>query len=233
MNSLNFLSKIVVLTIVLFVISCGSTQGVIEYQKYTLAFNMQIEAGNNVLDSVARAERIVGLRRIKRGGDFPDFSPNDAAYFVDTVQPPVTASIRASLNILKSYNDALAGLANGEAAEALAARLGKLVADLSGTTVAIANALGGPSAVTGVDTLAGELINKINIFTKIFKAVAVRQGREQFREQLIEAAPDMEKFLVELRESTPVMFELLKLGKTKAGSFEGTLGVSSADLKEL
>ena len=50
------------------------------------------------------------------------FDPDNAAYYLDTVDPPITASFRASLKSLKIYNEALVGLTNGEAASVLAAR---------------------------------------------------------------------------------------------------------------
>src|SRR5262245_58742884 len=96
-------------------LAAGCTQAVPEYNTYVLAFNAQYEQGDAVLDIVGQAERTVGGRLL----DPAVFDPNSAAYYLDTVDPPITASFRASLKSLRTYNDALIGLTNGEAANVL------------------------------------------------------------------------------------------------------------------
>lgn len=108
------------------------TQAIPEFQLYETALGAQFEQGNEVLDRVAAAERIV-VRRSRLGGNgITDFNPDDAAYHLDTGDPPVAASIRGSLKSLKAYNDVLGALANGEAAAALGARAGTLVNNMAG-----------------------------------------------------------------------------------------------------
>lgn len=205
----------------------------VEFQQYTLAFNLQLDAGNQVLDALARAERIVFIRSTKSNSRIPDFDPNDAAYWVDTVQPPITASLRSSLGILKSYNDALGGLANGETAEALAARFGKLSSDILGAGLAFSGAIAGPTAVTGAGDLLNDLKFKLDLLAPFLKVALVRAGREKFRNQLVQAAPKVSEFLIALRNATPKMFELMKRARVTPGSFDGVGGVSKASRKEL
>ena len=217
----------------LFVGACGSSKGVREFQLYTQAFDYQVEAGNTVLDSVARAERIVALRRIKRRGEFSEFRPEEAAYWVDTVQPPITDSIRSSISSLKTYNNTLSALANGEKAEALANKLGQLSSDLISAGASITIAVGGPTVVTGSNALLKQLLDEINVLLPAIKLVAVRAGREAFRKLLIETYPTMREFQKSLRDSTPVMFELLKRGRATRGSFEPNAIASTADAENL
>ena len=98
---------------------CGTNRGVAEFHLYVQAFNPQYDQADVILNTVGQAERTVVLRQIRKSG-IPDFNPDQAAYFVENVDPPITGLMRASLKTLKSYNDAVEALANGAAAEALA-----------------------------------------------------------------------------------------------------------------
>ena len=102
-----------VLTLFLIILLGGCATGAAEFQLYIQGFDDQYEQGQIVLDRVARAERIVVRRRLARTSA-SGFNPDDAAYYLDTGDPPITASIRASLKSLKDYNHALGALANGE-----------------------------------------------------------------------------------------------------------------------
>jgi hypothetical protein len=122
----------------------GCAQGVREFGQYTEAFNLQYQQGDEILNSVAKAERELFRRRERRGLVGARFDPKYAAYYVDSVDPPVTASIRGSLKSLKLYSEALGALANGEAAEALTNRVGTLASTVIGAAAAAHVAAGGP-----------------------------------------------------------------------------------------
>ena len=127
--------------------AAGCAQGVPQYNVYVLAFNAQYEQGDSVLDIVGQAERAVGGRQLNPAV----FDPDNAAYYLDTVDPPITASFRASLKSLKTYNEALVGLTNGEAANVLAARVSMLAtntaAGISGEAGLVALPRGGGRGV--------------------------------------------------------------------------------------
>jgi hypothetical protein len=211
---------------------CGP-DGVAEFQLYNEAFNSQFEQGDAILDSVARAERIVVLRGIKHAAFIPDFKPDHAAYFVDTVDPPITGSIRASLKSLKSYNDALGALANGEAAEALTHRFGTLATNVAGAVAASQVAFGGLAAIPGADTLASESAKALASVAPIIKHVATIASREAFRQQLIAAYPSMRELLLTLRNGTPAMFEILKRSRVVRTSLDNASGIPTAGLADL
>lgn len=197
---------------------CGSTRGVAEFQLYNESFNSQFEQGDTVLDLLAEAERKLGRSQIeRRGGLRGQFIPKEAAYFVDNVDPPITASIRTSLKSLKAYNEALGGLANGEAAAALSNRINTLAGNLIGAVAASSTALGGPVAVQGSGKLLGDAATALNLATPIITAVATRAARESFRTQLVATYPHMRKLLVTLREGTPVMYYVLFEGRRTPG----------------
>jgi hypothetical protein len=165
----------------------GCAKGIADYQLYVQAFNAQYEQGDAILNSVAQAERKVVKRRLATNR----FDPNKAAYFVDAVDPPITGAIRASLKSLKAYNDALGGLANGEAAAALANRIGTLATNIVGTIGATQVALAGAPAIPGADKLIAGVARSLDLATPIIKQVATIAARESFRRQLIETYPAM------------------------------------------
>jgi len=203
------------------------TGGIAEFQLYDEAFDAQFEHGSKVLDRVAQAERTVVLRREKRASASPTFSPNKAAYYLETGDPPLTGAIRASLNSVKSYNKALAGLANGEAASALAARVGTLTSNLVATAGALQIAGGG----TGAFMVGGQAI--IARLLPIFEQVVTIANRRAFREQLLKAYPDMRALLVKMRSGTKPMFTIIKRSYVKRGSLGGVDGIPTADLPKL
>jgi hypothetical protein len=212
--------------------ACGPA-GVAEFQLYNQAFNSQFEQGDAILDSVARAERTVVLRGIRRVALVPDFKPEHAPYFVDTVDPPLTGSIRASLKSLKSYNDALGALASGEAAEVLTHRIGALAANVVGAVAASQAAFGGLAAIPAADTLASETAKALASAAPIIKQVATMASREAFRQQLVAAYPSMRELLLTLRNGTPAMFEILKRSRVVRTSLENASGIPAAGLADL
>lgn len=212
-------------TILFGLLSASCSQAVPEYNVYVQAFNAQYEQGDAVLDIVGQAERVVVLRRLERRGD--SFDPDNAAYYLDSVDPPITASVRASLKVLKAYNEALAGLANGEAAEALATRMSALATNVAAASGAASVALGGPAAAAGADVLVTGAAKALESATPILRTALTAASREAFRQQLIEAYPAMRDLIVALRKGTPDMFEVVRRSLVTRGSDESRTGRSA------
>jgi hypothetical protein len=206
-------------------LSAGCSQAVPEYNIYVQAFNAQYEQGDAVLDIVGQAERVVVLRRLERRSD--SFDPDNAAYYLDNVDPPITASVRASLRVLKAYNDALAGLANGEAAEVLVTRMSGLATNVSAAGSAASVALGGPAAAAGAEVLIAGTAKALEIAMPILRTAATAASREAFRQQLIEAYPAMRDLIIALRKGTPDMFEMIRRSLVTRGSDESRTGRSA------
>jgi hypothetical protein len=214
-----------VLLAVLALATGACSQAIPEYSLYVQAFNAQIEQGDAVLDIVAQAERSVVRRRLDR--EETGFEPNKAAYYVATVDPPITAAIRASLRSLKAYNDALGGLASGEAAEALSTRVSVLATNLASGVAATSVAFGGPAAVAGSEALVSGVGKALNTALPIFKLGATVASREAFRQQLIAGHAPMRELILELRNGTPAMYRVMQRNLVQRGSLETPTGRSA------
>lgn len=184
----------------------GCAQGAAEFQLYAKAFDGQYEQAQRVFDAMARAERVV----VKRNLASNEFQPALAAYYLDNVDPPVTSSIRNSLRSLKNYNDALAALQNGEAANALLNRVGTITTNVVAAIASTQVALGGPAAQIGATKLIGDSDSLLKAVLPILQPLVTAASREAFRQQLVVAYPSMKGLVVTLRDNTPVIFALFK-----------------------
>jgi hypothetical protein len=203
-------------------LGAGCAQGVPEYNTYVLAFNAQYEQGDSVLDIVGQAERTVGSRQLNAAV----FDPDSSAYYLDTVDPPITASFRASLKSLKTYNEALVGLTNGEAVNVLSSRIAVLASNTATGISAGSVALGGPAAAVGAQGVVAATTGALKIAEPIFKTAATAASREAFRQELIKAYPEMRMLLVELRKATAPMYQIMRRSLVVRGSDETDTGRS-------
>lgn len=209
------------------------SHGAAEFQLYTQSFDLQYARGDAVLDALAVAERKVALRDIKAVSRPSSFNPNQAAYYVDTVDPPITASIRASLKSIKTYNDALNALANGEAAEALTNRIGTLTTNIVGAITTTQSTFGGPAATAAAAATVQSVNASLALALPIFQQAATYASAASFREQLVSAYPYMRKMLVTLRNGTPQIFGVMYRSHVQFGKLGvGRGGVSDADAVE-
>lgn len=207
---------------------CGN-RGAAEFQLYTQSFNLQYEQGDAVLNTLANAERSVVLRGIKAENKPEKFEPNKAAYFVASVDPPITASIRASLRSIKIYNEALTALANGEAAEALTNRVGTLTTNVIAAIAATQAAFSGPTGTAAAATMVQGVGSTLKVVLPIFQQAATYASRESFRQQLILAYPHMRELLITLRNGSPQIFSVMYRSHVQLGRLGvGRAGVSDA-----
>ncbi|MCA6115491.1 hypothetical protein J6524_11380 [Bradyrhizobium sp. WSM 1738] len=184
----------------------GCAQGAAEFQLYVKAFDGQYEQAQRVFDAMAHAERVV----VKRNLVSNEFRPAQAAYYLDNVDPPVTSSIRNSLKSLKNYNDAMAALQNGEAANALVNRAGTIATNVVAAIASTQVALGGPAAQIGATKLIGDSDGILKTVLPILQPLVTAASREAFRQQLVLAYPSMKELVITLRDNTPVIFALFK-----------------------
>lgn len=207
---------------------CGN-RGAAEFQLYSQSFNLQYEQGDAVLNALANAERIVVRRGLDAENDREIFEPNKAAYFVDGIDPPITASIRASLKSIKIYNETLTALASGEAAEALTSRVGTITTNVVGGIAASQAAFGGPSGIAAATAMSAGVGSTLKVILPIFQQAATYASRESFRQQLILAYPHMQDLLIKLRNGTPQIFSVLYRSHVQAGRLGvGPSGISAA-----
>lgn len=216
-------SKLLLLVGFLSACSVGSA----EFQTYRQAFETQYVEGEKVMDHVGSAERKLVQQRFKQSRGVRTFNPNEARYYLKVGDPPLTGAIRASLKALKDYNDALSGLATGQTAAAVRTELISANSSLKTSLTA----LGGAAGVD--EAFAGTLSSVIGKVIPILEVVERAQNRAVFRKQLVAAHPDMKALMLELRQGTGAMFDVVKLGHTTRGSLGGTDGINADNLKRL
>ncbi|MBY5318651.1 hypothetical protein [Rhizobium leguminosarum] len=220
------LVRAIVLGFALIFYSCSSTS-VAEFQIYDQAFDGQYEYGTRVLDRLADAERTVVSRQLNLRSAVPQFRPDEASYYLTVGDPPLTGSIRASLQSLRAYNKTLTGLASGETAKALTADIANISANLTAAAGSLTIASGGGSAfAVAAQTTIGRLLP---IFTQ-FKAAA---DRAEFRRRLLIAYPDMRRLLSEMRNGTDEMFEMMRRSYVSRGTLGATAGIPDTDMVKL
>ncbi len=223
-----FPKALVGLAIGLSLAACGN-RGAAEFQLYSQSFNLQYEQGDAVLNALANAERSVVRRGLDAEKDRERFEANKAAYFVDGVDPPITASIRASLKSIKIYNETLTALANGEAAEALTNRVGTITTNVVGGIAASQAAFGGPAATAAAAAMSASVGSTLTVILPIFQQAATYASRDAFRQQLALAYPHMKSLLTKLRNGSPQIFSVLYRSHVQAGKLGvGRSGVSAA-----
>jgi hypothetical protein len=205
------------------------TAGIPEFAVYQQAFDAQHVESNQVLDRLGQAERIVEKRgRGPRDGVAP-FDPDQAQYYVQFGDPPLTSAIRGSLNSVQDYNETLTALATGEAAEALTSRIGAAASSTAGAASAVA-------AASGVSTaFAPAAATALAALLPIFERLAAIEDRAEFRAQFLAAYPDVRALLMSVRDGTPDMFEIMKRSYVVPGSLGGGTvdGVPVDDLPRL
>ncbi|MGO7452021.1 hypothetical protein ACCS81_08450 [Rhizobium ruizarguesonis] len=186
-----------------------------EFQLYSQAYDVQYVQADTVLQAVGSAERAIWTNRQTRKNKFGYFEPNDAAYYIDTVEPPKTAAVRASLLVVKSYNEAMIALASGENAKALSAKISTLTINVASAALAVA-ALTTPSATTAqlaasnTGRFAKAMTGYLD-YLPFVTEVANIASREAFRKQLIESYPTISNMLLTMRnDGTRVMYEVLR-----------------------
>ena len=189
------------------------TQGVAEFRYFDEAYRAQAESGEAALDRLAASERALWERDYEKrktdpdaGGAaaIPDFDPDEAALILEVGEPPLTAAIRDSLRSVTRFNDAMTGLATGEAGEALAARMGDAVTSVTGA----AGAFGAASGLPQGTVFAGAAKGAVELVKPFFTQLAQIEDRAQFQKILIDAYPSVRKMMVELRGGTVAMFDV-------------------------
>jgi len=191
---------------------CSTYNGVAEFSSYRDAWSRASDIGEDILDRLAVAERGIYRRASPFNPRRSGFEVRDVAYLVPATDPPATAAYRRLLRSIRSYNEALYGLASGQEAAAIVGRVNRLAAigasaaaeaaliagagPTSGLAGAAAATLGVNQALAGLEPLATQLV--------------AFETRRQFRQRLLAQEPHIRRAIVEARDSTPRVFELLR-----------------------
>ncbi|NPU12816.1 hypothetical protein HL667_03010 [Bradyrhizobium sp. 83012] len=190
--------------------SCAGIQGVEQFEAYRAAFDKTYGASTAILDQLAVQERALFLRRHPINGRTSSqrFDPSLARYYTDAVDPPGTAAFRHSIDLVKAYNELLYGLATGQTAATLTAKVGQLnskIVDAAGE----AGALLGIANQAKIQVLGGLLKAAFTQAQPFVQMGLTYQSREEFRRYVIEYHEPVRAILVELRQGTEAIFPVL------------------------
>lgn len=213
------------------------SNGIEEFRYFSAAYKAQTESGEAALDRLAVSERKLwavtfDARRVDRDSGstvIPAFDPDDSPYLVAVGDPPLTASIRSSLRSVLHFNQAMTGLATGEAATVLTARM-------SAASVSVASAAGSLSTAAGIPqgaALAPGVQAVVSAVGPLFEQLAQAEDRARFRTLLIDTYPQVKELIGKLRAGTVEMFEVHKEAYKEPGSLSGVDGVPEEKLPEL
>ncbi|MCK7612627.1 hypothetical protein [Roseibium sediminicola] len=189
--------------------SCTTYNGVAEFELYRRAFDQSYQTGNAILDILAGQERKIFLNA--HPPQTSTFNPDNASYYVDTVDPPGTAAFRRALESVKTYNDILAGLASGEVVEALSGKLLGLNETLNSAaaeTKALLNSSQRANIVQATGSI-GQLDARIRAASEVAKLALKYKSREDFRRFVREYNPTVIEILKSLRDGTRIIFPSL------------------------
>lgn len=189
---------------------CVNNSGIAEFTRYQQSFDRGLIIGESVLDRLSVAEQALGRAELTPLSPSAfTFDPTRARYYVDTVEPPITASLRASLALVADYNKTVAALASGESAEALATRLNMIGSGalLVGTRVS-ALAVGPGGQLAG---LATSLANPLNALTPLTQRAFAFRTQAAFREEVVARKGDVQAVMRALIDATPQIFNVIAL----------------------
>jgi hypothetical protein len=197
----------------LLLFGCTTYRGVEEFTLYQSAFEKTVATSTSILDQLAVKERALfqSHHRIKTEADVTGFDPALATYYTDSVDPPGTAAFRRSLDTVKTYNDLLYGLASGQTAAALVARIGELGSNVGKAAANSAGLVSFASTANLADL--GKLAKGMNVaFTELQPFLTIALGfrsRDEFRRYLVANYPKVRNILVAIRNGTSVIFPIL------------------------
>lgn len=197
---------------------CATQRGVAEFAAYNNALQLTQAASEAILDRVAIAEsalyeRCVNFRDIDNFEQCKQFDPRvsgfnpaDAAYISDAVDPPATAAFRRAMRAVVAYSTALNGLASGETAEIMAARVGDLAA--LGASAAASVGAGGGAAAALADSV-GAVDVAVAAFKPLLTGAFGFATQAAFRDELTAQAPAMRGALVQMKQGSEHLYNAI------------------------
>jgi hypothetical protein len=197
---------------------CTTYAGIAEFEGYRKAFATNYATGSAILDQLAVKERSLFLRLHPPGNT--QFDPDLAVYYLDIGDPPGTAAFRKSLDLVRTYNDLLYGLATGAPAAELSAKVQTLRASAVAAENETRSAL---SAITrgrgGAASVLSPLVASLGVADELIQVALRSRSREDFRRFVLEYHDDVIVVLQALRSGNSIIFPILTRDATS--SIEG------------
>lgn len=186
------------------------TAGVNEFQAYSVAYNLQNAEAQTVLDKLAKDEREIWRLEFDTART-PTFTPENASYYVNVGDPPITGSIRSSIAGVNHFNDALLGLATGERVSALTGQITSSVNNFQqakagfSSTAQLTSASGAAGAFKNSATSA---LPTLTVAIPILEAATTAVSRAQFRSLLLEAYPSLRQVLLQMKSTAGAIYKV-------------------------
>ncbi|WP_299284668.1 hypothetical protein [uncultured Tateyamaria sp.] len=185
------LARLCAATFALLVLSACISPGANEFAVYQASFNQSYQVGQSVLDKLAVAERkAFENARVPITPRTVYFDPGEARYLAPGIDPPATASLRKSLDILNTYTQTVSGLATGESATTLANRLTQIGTQATSLGARIVAPVG-PGQRAVIDSLA----TRAQPLRALEPATTAAFGvltRAEFQKTVVEQAPTID-----------------------------------------
>jgi hypothetical protein len=112
-------------------VAACSFNGIVEFETYKTAFDKVQSTSTGILDQLAKQERWLFFKVTKNARSPVLFDHALATHSTDSADPPGTASFRAALDTIKTYNDLLFGLETGQTAQAMVAKVAALESSIA------------------------------------------------------------------------------------------------------
>jgi hypothetical protein len=195
--------------LVLILFGCA-TRGIQEFMLYRNAFSATHSAAQTILDQLAVSER--ALFHEARSGETIlnfEFDPSEARYYIETMDPPITASLRQSFDIVNAYSEAMAALVSGESAEMMAARVSEIGALAMDASVTLAG-LTGAGVLSPVSDVALEIVNPLRSFAPLAEFAFTQRTRKEYQDRLLADYDNIDAALARMRDLSPAMFDAMK-----------------------
>jgi hypothetical protein len=208
---------------VAFAVGACAFSGIAEFESYKTAFDKAQATSSSLLDQLALQERWLFFKVNKNARSPVKFDPSLASYYTDSVDPPGTASYRAALAAVTTYNDLLYGLETGQTAQVMAAKIAALESSITSAASSAAGLLGpaAPASAAEAQVAIGALSGILTELQPFLQAALTAQSREEFHNFLISSYPTVRKLLFELRNATSRIFPVLTAATVDTANRQG------------
>lgn len=183
------------------IFSSCTTPGAKEFEVYETSFNTAFELGQSILDRVAAKEReAFDLTVPSMTPTNAYFDPNEARYLVNDIDPPGTAALRQTLRIVQLYNASLSGLASGDSAQIMSAR----ITEIGTTATSLGLQLSTPASTTQAQIIErlAEKTTPLRALEPLSNLALESATRAEFRERLLAEAGTIDSILESLIQIT-------------------------------
>lgn len=193
-----------------FLFLSGCATGIHEFEAYSTAYNLQHNEAQQVLNKLAKDERKIWELE-NDSARTPRFFANNAAYYVEAGDPPLTGSIRETLDGVLRFNQALVALGNGSRSEVVSDQIVGAVTNLGQASVGFSGVLSsvsGAGALNAFGPAITNVSNKLNPLVPVLQSGLTISARSEMREILVSSYPTLRKILIELRPTAEAIYNV-------------------------